>query len=120
MEISSAGSLRFPGEGSSSQGKAGPKPRSKDVGDGLPVHIPAPPSIRLSNGGTQEGRSTRRRSSGAKPVGNSRAGKSTLELDPRSECQGSYFPEVTNPTLPRKSPSEDRWRPYRKPTQVGG
>ena len=34
--------LRFPGEGSSSQGKSGPKPRSKDVGDGQQVDIPVP------------------------------------------------------------------------------
>ena len=27
-------SLRFPGEGSSTQGKSGPKPRTKVVGDG--------------------------------------------------------------------------------------
>ena len=37
-------SLRFPGEGSSSQGKSGPKPRPKGVGDGQQVDIPAPPS----------------------------------------------------------------------------
>ena len=37
-------SLRFPGEGSSAQGKSGPKPRPKGVGDGQQVDIPAPPS----------------------------------------------------------------------------
>ena len=36
-------SLRFPGEGSSTQGKSGPKPRPKGVGDGQQVEIPAPP-----------------------------------------------------------------------------
>ena len=30
-------SLRFPGEGSSAQGKSGPKPRPKGVGDGQQV-----------------------------------------------------------------------------------
>ena len=35
-------SLRFPGEGSSSQGKSGPKPRTEVVGDGQQVEIPAP------------------------------------------------------------------------------
>ena len=34
--------LRFPGEGSSAQGKSGPKPRPKGVGDGQQVEIPAP------------------------------------------------------------------------------
>ena len=36
---------RFPEEGSSSQGKSGPKPRTKVVGDGQQVKIPVPPNI---------------------------------------------------------------------------
>ena len=36
-------SPRFPGEGSSTQGKSGPKPRTEVVGDGEQVEIPAPP-----------------------------------------------------------------------------
>ena len=35
-------SLRFPGEGSSAQGKSGPKLRSKGVSDGQSVDIPIP------------------------------------------------------------------------------
>ena len=38
-------SLRFPGEGLSSQGKSGPKPRPKGVGDGQQVDIPVPPTV---------------------------------------------------------------------------
>ena len=38
-------SPRFPEEGSSAQGKSGPKPRTKVVGDGQQVKIPVPPSI---------------------------------------------------------------------------
>ena len=38
-------SLRIPGEGSSAQGKSGPKPRPKGVGDGQQVEIPIPPII---------------------------------------------------------------------------
>ena len=34
---------RFPGVGSSTQGKSGPKPRTEVVGDGEQVEIPAPP-----------------------------------------------------------------------------
>ena len=34
-------SLRFPGEGSSAQGKSGPKERPKGVADGQQVEIPA-------------------------------------------------------------------------------
>ena len=36
---------RFPGEGSSTQGKSGPKPRTEVVGDGQQVEIPALPRI---------------------------------------------------------------------------
>ena len=35
-------SLRFPGEGSSTQGKSGPKSRPKGVDDGQSVEIPIP------------------------------------------------------------------------------
>ena len=35
--------LRFPGEGSSAQGKSGPKPRPRGVGDGQQVEIPVLP-----------------------------------------------------------------------------
>jgi hypothetical protein len=56
VRIPSVESLRFPEEGSSAQGKSGPKPRPKGVGDGQQVEIPVPPPHRLSNGGTQEDR----------------------------------------------------------------
>ena len=37
--------LRFPEEGSSTQGKSGPKPRTRVVGDGQLVEIPVPPKV---------------------------------------------------------------------------
>ena len=37
--------LRFPEEGSSAQGKSGPKPRANAVGDGQQVEITVPPRI---------------------------------------------------------------------------
>jgi hypothetical protein len=43
VRISAVESLRFPEEGSSSQGKSGPKPRTKVVGDGQQVDIPVLP-----------------------------------------------------------------------------
>ena len=54
VRIFSTESLRFPEEGSSAQGKSGPKPRPKGVGDGQQVEIPVPPNDRLNDGGTQE------------------------------------------------------------------
>ena len=36
---------RFPGEGSSTQGKSGPKPRTEVVGDGEQAEIPAPHQV---------------------------------------------------------------------------
>ena len=50
--------LRFPGEGSSTQGKSGPKARLKSVADGQLVDIPAPPIYRLNDAGTQEDSAT--------------------------------------------------------------
>ena len=41
MRIFAVESLRFPGEGSSAQGKSGPKARPKGVVDGQQVEIPA-------------------------------------------------------------------------------
>lgn len=49
-------SLRFPGEGSSAQGKSGPKPRASAVGDGQLVEIPVPLEKRLTDAVTQKDR----------------------------------------------------------------
>ena len=40
-------SLRFPGEGSSAQGKSGPKPRPRGVGDGHQVNNPELATLKL-------------------------------------------------------------------------
>ena len=45
VRILAVENLRFPGEGSSAQGKSGPKPRAKAVGDGQQVDIPVLPDI---------------------------------------------------------------------------
>ena len=42
VRILAVENLRFPGEGSSAQGKSGPKTRPKGVADGQQVEIPAP------------------------------------------------------------------------------
>ena len=42
VRILSTVCLRVPGEGSSSQGKSGPKTRPKGVADGQQVYIPVP------------------------------------------------------------------------------
>ena len=42
VRIFAVESLRFPEEGSSSQGKSGAKPRTRVVGDGQQVDIPVP------------------------------------------------------------------------------
>ena len=45
VRIFTVENLRFPGEGSSAQGKSGPKPRPKGVGDGQQVEIPVLPRL---------------------------------------------------------------------------
>ena len=42
VRIRAVENLRFPGEGSSAQGKSGPKARPRGVVDGQQVEIPAP------------------------------------------------------------------------------
>ena len=54
VRIHSAESLRFPEEGSSTQGQSGPNVRPKGVADGHPVNIPELPERRYHDGGTQE------------------------------------------------------------------
>ena len=44
VRILAVESPRIPEEGSSPQGKSGPKPRTKVVGDGQSVDIPIPPT----------------------------------------------------------------------------
>jgi hypothetical protein len=46
-------SLRFPVEGSSAQGKSGPKLRPRGVGDGQQVEIPVLPLLVKREAGTQ-------------------------------------------------------------------
>ena len=56
MRIFAVESPRFPEEGSSPQGKSGPKPRAKAVGDGQSVEIPIPPTSDIREAVTQEDR----------------------------------------------------------------
>jgi hypothetical protein len=55
VRIFAVESLRFPEEGSSAQGKSGPKPRTKVVGDGQQVDIPVPPGRRYHRSSDTEG-----------------------------------------------------------------
>ena len=59
VRIFAVESLRFPGEGSSAQGKSGPKVRPKGVADGQQVEIPA--LIFKKHKGRSRGRYARKR-----------------------------------------------------------
>ncbi len=54
VRILSTERLRFPGAGSSAQGKSGPKVRPRGVADGQQVEIPVLKLFDMSKGGTQE------------------------------------------------------------------
>ena len=54
VRIFTVENLRVPGEGSSSQGKSGPKARPKGVVDGQLVEIPVLPTLDIREVGTQE------------------------------------------------------------------
>ena len=58
VRIFTVENLRFPGEGSSAQGKSGPKLRPQGVGDGQLVEIPVLPLIVMREVGTQEDKSS--------------------------------------------------------------
>ena len=57
MRIQCPENLRFPPEGSSAEGKSGPKARPKGVVDGKQVNIPVPPIV--SDGVTEKDRSAK-------------------------------------------------------------
>ena len=54
VRILPAENLRIPEEGSSAQGKSGPKARPKGVVDGQQVEIPVPPTVVVSFGDESE------------------------------------------------------------------
>ena len=56
VRIPSTENLRFPEEGSSTQGQSGPKPRTKVVGDGQQAKDSCTTESRLSEVGTQKDR----------------------------------------------------------------
>ena len=100
MRILAVESLRFPGEGSSAQGKSGPKERPKGVSDGQQVEIPALPIfLKTSRDAGVEGK----------------RGRGKTRIERYSENKVTNFQEA-------------HWReklvslvyrcPYRKPTQV--
>ena len=60
MRIFTVENLRFPGEGSSAQGKSGPKARPRGVADGQQVEIPVLPLLVIREVGTQEDKSSER------------------------------------------------------------
>jgi hypothetical protein len=53
VRISPIESLRIPEEGSSTQGKSGPKLRPRGVSDGQLVDIPVPPKVVKVSGDTE-------------------------------------------------------------------
>ena len=75
-------SPRFPGEGSSAQGKSGPKPRTEVVGDGQQVEIPALPR---NDAVTQKDSSSRVM---VNPVQAPRLGRSEVRAPIRLRCDG--------------------------------
>jgi hypothetical protein len=118
VEIHAAESQRFPGEGSSTQGKSGPKPRPKGVGDGQPVEIPVPQAFVTSEAGTQE---DRRSGPLVEPV---QADKGVRQANPpgttpSGDGEGNQVPKWPNPHC-REKPLARTCAPVLKPTQVGG
>lgn len=99
MRIPSAVRTRVPGEGSSAQGKSGPKVRPKGVADGQQVKIPALHD--WSDGGTH---SDRRTGATEKPGDVSRLSGSENLPDTWLRCGGTFFGRVVSEFMvPRKA-----------------
>src|SRR5207244_6880239 len=101
-------------------GLVGPKPRPRGVGDGQQVNSPAPPCPRYQWRGDATGQ-------GSRPTGH---GRCPLVACPGREpgrdvrggpraCLGTTR-VLRCPCRPEKPRHEGAWRPYRKPTPVGG
>ena len=88
VRIHAAESRRVPGQGSSTQGKSGPKPRPKGVGDGQPVDIPVPQAFVTSEAGTQE---DRRSGPLVEPV---QAAKGVRQASPPNETRAVMAREI--------------------------
>ena len=99
MRILFAVRTRVPGEGSSAQGKSGPKVRPKGAADGQQVKIPAP--IMWSDGGTHYAIPSRAM---AMPVGTfRRIGSENLPVISLRRIGSFLGSEVGNATVPRKA-----------------
>ena len=90
VRIHLAVSLRVPGEGSSSQGKSGPKARPKGVVDGKRVNIPVP--LNRSEVVTKEGRSAGDWIARFKLVGG-RDRQIRLFINPEERVRGALAPQ---------------------------
>src|SRR5699024_10920695 len=104
VRISFTESLRFPEEGSSTQGKSGPKSRPKGTDDGNQVESPVPPHDRLSDGAKQEDKECLLFDMYAQAA-------STVDRQIRpifSSCdgEGTISTEVPHSTLPTKTSSK--------------
>ena len=91
---------RFPGQGSSSQGKSGPKARPKGVVDGKRVNIPVP--LDLSDGVTEKDRSSGRWMSRFKLVGG-RGKKNPSSILREASYERRKPRKVIDSMLPRKA-----------------
>ena len=104
VRILSAERLRFPGAGSSAQGKSGPKARPRGVVDGKQVEIPVLCQIVKSEGGTQEAKHASRWND----VQAASAVKSQMLLTSNTsrDEERSKSSEGVTVTLPRKASSQ--------------
>src|SRR5699024_2200725 len=104
VRISFTESLRFPAEGSSTQGKSGPKSRPIGVDDGKQAEIPVPPHDRLNDGAKQvdnecllldmDAQAARKLDRQIRPISSS------------CDWEGTISTEVPHSTLPRKTSSK--------------
>jgi|NGEPerStandDraft_6_1074524.scaffolds.fasta_scaffold34336_1 hypothetical protein len=102
-------------------GVVGPKTRPQGVVDGEQVNIPAPCRRRYERWGDAGGYTSATYWTSCVPA--RRASEQGNPLVPglrrRRRRRGDSSAEEVEPVPPRKAPSQEAARPYRKPTQVG-
>ena len=92
----------------------------KAVGDGKRVNIPVPLDGRLTEGGTKKGSQAGCWISRFKPVGGWRREIRAAIQTLRGDVESPRLTKLVIPCFLEKPRRESDWRPYRKPTQVGG
>ena len=116
VRISPVENPRIPEQGSSTQGKSGPKARLKSVVDGQQVEIPVPIQSLKRKWGRR--RKVRAPSWWGVQAQSLESRQIRFPKRMKRDADRKQVEKLTNPHC-REKPLQEKYRPHRKPTQVG-